>query len=135
MSGAEKRTVLMRLMLVGAVAILSVGSAAAPNDATSIKSIIFGGHTIDRVRMIKQRNWTIGFGPGRPFAASSEHGMTLHGLRCASVTVGAVDCHIFMAMRPLESRAHFCEIAPDDRRASNSWMLYIDCPSEIKFSR
>jgi hypothetical protein len=134
-SGVKKQTALMRLILVGAVAIPSVGSAAAPNDATSIKSIIFGGHTIDRVRTIKQRNWTIGFGPGRPFAASSEQGMTLHGLRYANATVGTVQCHIFMAMRPFESRAHFCEVAPDDRRASNSWMQYIGCPSEIKFGR
>ena len=52
-----------------------------------------------------------------------------------NVNGGAVDCHIFMAMRPVESRAHFCEIAPDDRRASDSWKLYIDCPSEIKFGQ
>jgi hypothetical protein len=134
MSGAEKATVVVRLILAGAVVSPSVGSAAE-NDATSIKSIIFGGRMIDRVRTIKQKNWTIGFGPDRPFAASSEHGMTLYGLRCANVTVGAVDCHIFMAMRPVESRAHFCEIAPDDRRASDSWKLYIGCPSEIRSGR
>ena len=134
MSGAQKATVVVCFMLAGAVVSPPVGRAAE-SDATSIKSIIFGGHTIDRVRTIMQRNWTIGFGPGRPFAASSDQGMTLHGLRCANVTVGTVQCHIFMAMRPFESRAHFCEIAPDDRRESKFWMLYVGCPSEIKFGR
>jgi hypothetical protein len=134
MSGAQKATFVVRLILAGAVVSPSVGSAAE-NDATSIKSMILSGRMIDRVRTIKQKNWTIGFAPGGSFATSSERGMTLHGLRCANVNGGAVDCHIFMAMRPVESRAHFCQIAPDDRRASDSWKLYIDCPSEIKFGR
>ncbi len=104
-------------------------------DLKLIKSITFAGRTIERAHSIRWQDWTIDFGEGRPFAEYSEQGTTLRGLRCGNAKVAAIRCHLFMAMKPIESFAHFCELSPDDGHAPGTWPIRIDCPNEIEFYR
>ncbi|MGO9134246.1 MAG: hypothetical protein ACLP8A_09400 [Methylovirgula sp.] len=126
-------------ILVAALAVLPASAAplTAPSGTsdhpTYVKAIIFGEQRIDQSHMFEWRDWTIGFGLDRAFSESNQHGMTLRGLRCTNVTSGTLNCHLFMAMQPFESRPHFCEISPDDSRAPGSWPLHIKCPTEIDF--
>ncbi len=128
----------MRFTLLAAVAMVSAGTMpgnASGDGAHIVKAIVFAGQTVDRLHIVKRRDWTIGFGTTRPFATSDTHGMTLHGLRCADAAGKAIDCHLFMAMQLVESRPHHCEITPDDRHAVGHWPQRIDCPSEIDFGQ
>ena len=119
--------------VVGWLAAIDPGNAS--DDLKHIKSVTFAGRTIDRAHSIRWRNWTIGFGRGRPFAGYSEQGTTLNGLSCAKRNAAPVKCHLFMSMKPFESFAHFCALSPDDRHAPGSWPARLDCPNEIKFYR
>ena len=47
----------------------------------------------------------------------------------------ALKCHLFMSMKPVESRPHFCELSADDPDIPGSRPMRIDCPNEIRFLR
>lgn len=112
-----------------------VDRSSASDNLTYIRSVTFAGRTIDRVHSIGWQDWTIGFDSSRPFANSSQQGMTLRGLRCAYSKAAPIKCHLFMSMKLVESFPHFCELSPDNRHAPGSWPRRIDCPNEIKFYR
>jgi hypothetical protein len=112
-----------------------VDRSRASDDLTHIRSITFAGRTIDRAHSIRWQDRTIGFGSSRPFAESSDQGMTLRGLNCANSKAAPIKCHLFMSMKLVESFPHFCELSPDSRHAPGSWPTRIDCPNEIKFYR
>jgi hypothetical protein len=119
--------------VIGWLAASDRGSAS--DDLILIKSITFAGHTLDRAHPIRWQDWTIGFGKGRPFSEYDERGTTLRGLSCASPKVAALKCHLFMSMKPVESRPHFCELSADDPDIPGSRPMRIDCPNEIRFLR
>jgi hypothetical protein len=104
-----------------------------PNHPAYVRSIIFHEGVVTWARMMTWEHWKIGFGPARPFSEFTEAGIKVHGLTCFEPTIGHLNCYLFMAMKPFESRAHFCEIWPDDKDASGKWPLEIDCPREIDY--
>jgi hypothetical protein len=103
------------------------------NRPAYVRSIIFSEGVVTRARMMTWKSWTVGFGPARPFSEFTAAGIKIHGLTCSDPTIGHLNCYLFMAMQPFESRAHFCEIWPDSKNASGKWPLEIHCPREIDY--
>jgi hypothetical protein len=132
----SKRLLSLRILICAVIGwIAAVDRSRASDDLTHITSITFAGRTIDRAHSIRWQDWTISFRSSRPFAESSEQGMTLRGLSCVNSKAAPIKCHLFMSMKLVESFPHFCELSPDNRRAPGSWPMRIDCPNVIKFER
>jgi hypothetical protein len=104
-----------------------------PGHPAYVRSITFSDGVVDQARTTTWKHGTIGFGRGRPRSEFTETGIKVHGLTCSEATNRHFDCYLFMAMKRFESRAHFCEILPENKNASFKRALRIDCPREIDY--